>query len=210
MSLPLVKICGITNFSDALFSATAGANYLGFIFYPKSPPYIDPHKAKEIIRKLPTNVTPVGVFVNEKRETIEQILHKTNIRTIQLSGDESPDDCLGYSVDVWKAFRYTRVEEVNQTKSYNIFAALLDGVKDGLYGGTGTPVDFAIALELKKIHRVVLSGGLNPENIQYALNTIQPYAVDVNSGIEFVPGKKDHDKVKRLFEQLKNTRNSKP
>ncbi len=201
---PLVKICGITNFADALFGAAAGANYLGFIFYQQSPRFIEPSKAREIIRYLPKHVTPVGVFVNEKKETIERIIKETDIKTIQLSGDELPDDCLGFSVNVWKAFRIHHVNEINQAMNYNISAALLDGTKEGLYGGTGTLTDYSFALELRKYHPLVLAGGLNPENICEAINNVQPFAVDVNSGVEFVPGKKDHQKIKNLFDTLRS------
>ncbi|MBI3195814.1 MAG: phosphoribosylanthranilate isomerase [Ignavibacteriae bacterium] len=198
----LVKICGITNFADALFCATAGANYLGFIFYEKSPRYIHPSKAREIIRNLPSSALPVGVFVNEKRETIERTIRETNIKIIQLSGDESPDDCSDFSVEVWKAFRLTKHDEVNQSKEYKISAALLDGSNNGMYGGTGTHADYSIAQELKKIHRLVFAGGLNPENICEAIHAVQPFAVDVNSGVELVPRKKDHHKIKLLFDNL--------
>ncbi|MBI5217161.1 MAG: phosphoribosylanthranilate isomerase [Ignavibacteriae bacterium] len=199
---PLVKICGITNFADALFCATAGANYLGFIFYENSPRYIQPSKAREIIRNLPSSATPVGVFVNEMREIIERTIRETTIKLIQLSGDESPDDCSEFSVEVWKAFRLSKHDEVNQTKEYKISAALLDGSSNGLYGGTGNHADYSIAQELKKIHRLVFAGGLNPDNICEAIHTVQPFAVDINSGIELVPGKKNHQKVKLLFDKL--------
>ncbi|TAK65796.1 MAG: phosphoribosylanthranilate isomerase, partial [Bacteroidetes bacterium] len=105
MTKPLVKICGITNFADALFCATAGADFLGFIFYKKSPRFIEPNKAREIIKKLPASVASVGVFVNESRVTIEKIIKEARIAIIQLSGDELPDDCTGFPVKVWKVFR---------------------------------------------------------------------------------------------------------
>ncbi len=200
----LVKICGITNFADALFCASAGANYLGFIFYEKSPRYIQPSKAREIIRNLPPSVKPVGVFVNEKRETIERTIRETTIKLIQLSGDESPDDCSEFSVEVWKAFRLTTHDEVHQSKEYRISAALLDGSKNGMYGGTGTTANYSVALELKEIHKLILAGGLNPDNICEAIHAVQPFAVDVNSGVELVPGKKDHQKIKLLFDKILN------
>ncbi len=206
MPSPLVKICGITKLEDALFCSSAGANFLGFIFYTKSPRYITHRHVREIIEQLPSTVTPVGVFVNESREVINDIILKTNIRIIQLSGDESPDDCLGYPIDVWKAFRIDKIDEVQQTTAFQISAALLDGVKGKEYGGTGVPADISVANEIKKYHRLVLAGGLNPENVSSMIRQTQPYAIDVNSGVEISPGKKDHNKVKQLFENISKNR----
>jgi phosphoribosylanthranilate isomerase len=196
---PRVKICGITNREDALFCAHSGADALGFIFYTESPRYIDPAKAKLIIDTLPPFVTPVGVFVNERRERIEQITRETGIRAIQLSGDETPDDCRNHLAAVIKAFRIRSMAEVEIIRNYRLSSALLDGAKDGVYGGSGIKADFSIAIEMKKYFPLILSGGLSPENIIDAINTVAPYAVDINSGIERLPGIKDHEKVTLLF-----------
>ncbi len=199
---PRVKICGITNAEDALYCANAGADALGFIFYEKSPRYIDPGESTEIIGHLPPFIVPVGIFVNEKRGVIERTIVKTGIRVIQLSGDERPEDCLGYSVKVVKAFRINNRADIEKVSHYTISAAMLDGAKDGSYGGSGSLADFSIALEMKRIHPLILAGGLNPDNVPHAIQTVQPYAIDVNSGVEIAPGKKDHVKVDLLFERL--------
>jgi len=197
-----VKICGITNREDALRCIDAGANALGFIFYRKSPRYIEPSVAANIISNLPPYVASIGVFVNEKRSFIAQTITATNIRIIQLHGDEMPDDCQGYPVKVWKALRFTSMNEVSTAERYSIAAALIDGVHNNLYGGTGTLANFSIASAVKQFHPVVLAGGLNPDNILSAIQHVQPYAIDVNSGIERSPGKKDHKKIASLFNQL--------
>ncbi len=203
MTNPKVKICGITNLEDALFCTEVGVDALGFIFYERSSRFIEPSKAASIIRQLPPTVTPVGVFVNAKREVVERAICATGIRVIQLSGNELPDDCEGYATDVWKAFRVRSSDQVVAIGKYKIRAALIDGANDGEYGGTGTLPDFSIARELKKFHRLVLAGGLNPLNAVDAIRSVRPYAIDINSGVELLPGKKDHAKVKSLFEQLR-------
>lgn len=200
---PLVKICGITNLEDAVFCAHAGADALGFIFYEKSPRHIDPSKAAGIIKHLPSAVMAIGVFVNQRRETIEEIIRLTHLGGIQLSGDESPEDCEGFTAPTWKAFRIRDVKDVDQIKQYDVSAVMLDGASGNEYGGSGRLADFSVAVEMKKHHRLVLSGGLNPENISDALERVQPYGVDVNSGIEIAPGKKNPQKVKLLFDQLR-------
>ena len=201
---PLVKVCGLTTLDDALYCARAGAGALGFIFYKDSLRYISPDAAADIISKLPEYVTPVGVFVNESRTNIENIIGQTHIRLIQLCGDESPADCLGYNVKVWKAFRIRDQEEVARTKEYTISAAMLDGAGQGQYGGSGHLPDFSIACEMKEYHPVVLAGGLSPDTVLQAIGAVYPYAIDINSGVETEPGKKDHAKVKLLFERVSN------
>ena len=200
--MPCIKICGMTNLEDALFCANSGANAIGFIFYKKSSRYISPTSAEEIIKKLPHPVVPVGVFVNERRRVIEQIISTTKIRTLQLSGNESPEDCLGFGLDVWKAFRIKNQNEIDALRRYTIAIALLEGAKNGLYGGSGDLPDLSVASELKKVHLLGIAGGLSPDNILGVINSVQPSIVDVNSGVESAPGKKDHCKIKLLFDRL--------
>lgn len=199
---PQVKICGITNLDDARFCAHAGADALGFIFYKSSPRYIDPSAAAEIIEQLPGYITPVGVFVNEQRSVIEKTIAATGIRIAQLSGSERPKDCQGYPVKVWKAFRIRAYEAIEETRGYPIAAAMLDGASDEVFGGSGQLPDFAIACEMKEYHPLILAGGLNPENVVKAIRTVLPFGIDLNSGIESAPGKKDHDMIRLLFERL--------
>jgi len=200
---PLIKICGITNEKDALFCSEMGANFLGFNFYKQSPRYIEPSNAARIIHKLSSSINPVGIFVNENRERIERIITRTGIRLLQLSGDESPKDCSGYQIPVWKTFRIRNRDEVSAVQQYSIAAVMLDGAKEK-FGGSGELADFSIATEMKKYHKLVLAGGLNPENVLDAVKNVQPYAIDINSGVELEPGKKDQRKVFALFKQLSN------
>lgn len=199
---PRVKLCGITNLRDALCCAEAGADYLGFIFYRKSARYINPEQARAIIRKLPEKIIPVGVFVNEERTSVNAVIASTGIRLIQLSGDELPGDCENYSVPVWKAFRFSEHEDARHAADYRLDAALLDGAREGEYGGSGRLADMSIARSMKSYHRLVLAGGLSPVNILDAIARVEPFAVDVNSGVELNRGIKDHTKVYELFRQI--------
>ena len=199
---PRVKICGITNLKDALYCTDAGADALGFIFYKKSSRYIEPDKAALIIKELPRYITPVGVFVNERRANIKQVVLKTRLKIIQLSGDETPTDCTGFSTKVWKTFRIREQQKIEYIKEYSISAAMLDGATNSMYGGSGILADFSVALAMKDIHPLILAGGLNTDNILQAIQTVQPFAVDINSGVESAPGKKDHSKIALLFQTL--------
>src|SRR5262245_14748294 len=140
--IPRIKICGITNLEDALFCSQMGAHALGFIFYRKSPRFIEPSKAGMIIRHLPPSVTPVGVFVDEPRENITSLIRQAGLKTVQLSGDGPASHCDGYEVEVWKAFRIRERQQVERTKEYTIAAALLEGASDAELGGSGKLPDF--------------------------------------------------------------------
>ncbi len=200
---PLVKICGITSRKDALLCAGAGADFLGFIFYRNSPRYIEPELAREIIADIPGYVTPVGVFVNESREIIIETVAQTGIRLIQLSGDEGPAECEGFGQKVWKAFRFRNSEEIQVMAGYrDLAAAMIDGARAPLYGGSGEQADFSIASEMKKYFPLILAGGLDPDNIAESIRSVMPHGVDVNSGVESEPGKKDRAKVEKLFERI--------
>ena len=199
---PRVKICGITNAADAEICVESGVDALGFIFYKKSPRYIEPSRAKEIISSLPPFVTPVGVFVNEARDIIDDISRLTGIRALQFSGDESPAECNGYSLSTIKAFRFSTVEEVSKIDRYTTSLIMIDGAKDGEYGGTGNLVDFSIAAKISEHHPLMLAGGLRPDNVIEAVKIVKPYAIDVNSGVEMEPGRKDSKKIHMLFERL--------
>lgn len=198
-----VKICGITNFDDAQYSAEEGAAALGFIFYDKSPRYIDPEKAGRIISSLPGDVLTVGVFVNSSHRVIEETIAGTGIKAVQMSGDETPDECLGFSVPVIKAFRPKTMHELAQIAKYKISAALLDGSHNGQYGGTGVQVDPEIAKEAVNFYPVILAGGLGPDNIRETVLAVRPRAIDVNSSLEKTPGKKDFKKISLLFRKLR-------
>lgn len=200
-----VKICGITNEEDAAAAVEAGADALGFIFVESSPRFVAPLDAARIIRSLPPFVIPVGVFVNSAREKIKRTVHVSGIRCIQFHGDESPDEIDGYSVPGYKAFRVGNGFQESKLEAYRCNAFLLDTFVEGLRGGTGVSFDWEIAVSAKSYGNIILSGGLMPENISSAVSKVRPYAVDISSGVETYPGKKDRAKLKALFNAIRTT-----
>jgi phosphoribosylanthranilate isomerase len=199
-----VKICGITRGEDALAAVRAGADAVGFIFSPTSPRYIDPEKAAAIIRLLPGNVTPVGVFVNSPRREIEEVISIAGIRCLQLHGEETAAETGGYDFPVIKAFRVGPHFDPAALSGYTVGAFLLDTYAAHKHGGTGEVFDWTIAREAAARGRIILSGGLNPENVLDAVAAASPFAIDVNSGVEEAPGIKDHDRITRLFEAVRS------
>lgn len=200
-----VKICGITSREDALRAAEAGADALGFIFYAPSPRYVPPGRAAEIVAHLPPFVTPVGVFVNESREKILETVRTVGLRVVQLHGDETPEACGGYPVPVIRALRVDEGFEPETMRAYPVKTFLLDKKKKGLYGGTGETFDWGLARAAKAYGRIVLSGGLGPENVAEAIRTVGPYAVDCGSGVESGPGRKDPEKLAAFFEAIRTS-----
>lgn len=200
-----VKICGITNLEDAEAAVESGADALGFVFFKNSPRYIRPEKASAIIRSLPSFVLSVGVFVNEKRQDLEAILSSTGIDIVQLHGDETPEMC-NLSRRIVKAIRVKSLNSLAPLEEFRnrVSAFLLDTYTPNALGGTGTIFNWDIAAEAKQFGRVILAGGLTPDNVAAAVGHVRPYAVDVSSGVELQKGKKDHDKVKRFIEQAKS------
>lgn len=197
-----VKICGITNVEDALAAVDYGADALGFIFYEKSPRCISPEKAMEIIPHLPPFVTTTGVFVNEDTEKIREIINFTGINVLQLHGDELPESCRIWH-RVIKAFRLRDFTDLKPLEEYRCSAFLLDTYSPESFGGTGQIFNWDIAVEAKRFGRIVLSGGLNPDNIEKAIMYVRPYAVDVSSGIEEKKGKKDLKKMREFIKKAK-------
>lgn len=198
-----VKICGITNLDDALAAAECGADALGFVFYEKSPRYITPETAAHIIKVLPPFISTVGVFVDETNEKINDILHVTGLNIVQLHGDESQEMCDSWS-RVIKAFRIREFTDLERLKDYTVSAYLLDAYDRDMPGGTGQVFNWDIALEAKNLGKVILAGGLNPDNIARAVTRVRPYAVDVSSGVEKIKGKKDIAKMKLFIERTKS------
>lgn len=199
------KICGITNREDAACAVAHGADALGFNFYPRSPRYISPEGAGNIIRTLPPFVTPVGVFVNETRDRIEATVASAGLRAIQLHGDEPPEACAGHSVPVIRAFRVGDGFDIDSLKRYPVNTYLLDTAAKGHYGGTGETFDWAIAQEAASCARIILAGGLTPDNVAEAVRTVRPYAVDISSGVEAAPGKKDHRKLVAFLKAVRSS-----
>ncbi|UCD84400.1 MAG: phosphoribosylanthranilate isomerase [Deltaproteobacteria bacterium] len=198
-----IKICGITNLKDALRAVELGADALGFNFYLKSPRLVSEEMANDIIRQLPPFFVPVGIFVNETSERIKKVVGITGIQAIQLHGDESPEFCSQFSKTIIKAIRVKNHESLKNMNDYKVNAFLLDSYSPK-YGGSGKTINWELAKEAKKYGRIILAGGLNPDNIVKAIKEARPYGVDVCSGVEKEPGKKDHEKLKKLIQAVKN------
>jgi phosphoribosylanthranilate isomerase len=199
-----VKICGITNREDALAAAELGADAVGFVFYPKSPRYVKPEEAGLIISQLPAFVTAVGVFANQGEEEVRRTMEGSGIELAQFQGDETPDFCRGFGPRVLKAIRVKDNESIRQMANYSVRAFVLDTYHKDLFGGTGRPFEWDLALQAKSYGRIVLAGGLTPENVKDAIAKVQPYGVDVSSGVEDQPGKKDHRKIEEFIRHVKN------
>lgn len=197
-----IKICGITNTEDALAAADYGADALGFVFFDRSPRSIKPERAAEIISYLPPFVTAVGVFVNEAPERITAIVRQTGISVVQLHGDEPPDVCRHWN-RVVKALRLKDFTDLRPLERYRVSALLLDTYSPVSYGGTGQIFNWDIAKEARRFGRVILAGGLNPDNVGRAIQWVRPYGVDVSSGIESEKGKKDLRKMRQFIEKAR-------
>ena len=197
-----IKICGITNIEDALLAAELGADALGFIFYPKSPRSVAPEAAREIIAQLPPFVASVGVFVDEAAAVVEELAANVGLDWVQLHGQESPEYCRNLGRKVIKGFRIQDEDSLRRLADYQgaAQALLLDTYKQGQVGGTGTAFDWRLAREAKKYGRIILAGGLSPENVAQAIEVAGPDAVDTASGTEAAPGKKDPAKLRAFFE----------
>ena len=205
MNRAKVKICGITNYQDASIAIGLGVDALGFIFAP-SPRKIDPGEACAIIRSLPPFVTTVGVFVNEKPATIREIIRLCGLDMIQLHGDEPPDFCHAFMPRTIKAFRLKDDLTVESTKLYcgKVRAFLYDTYSEQKKGGTGKTFNWDLAVKGKGLGvPIILSGGITLLNVEPALNTVRPYAIDVNSGVEECPGKKSPILMTKLMETVR-------
>ena len=196
-----IKICGITNEEDALLAVELGADALGFIF-AESPRRIEPEKAKDIIQLLPPFVGKVGVFVDKDRTEIDRIAGLCNLDALQLHGNESPFFCQAFKLKVIKAIRVRNIDTLKTLANYDVDAFLLDAFVPDKHGGTGRTFDWELAVDAKKWGRIILSGGLTPENVAKAIAEVDPYAVDVSSGVEAYPGKKDPEKLRAFFKAV--------
>lgn len=198
-----VKICGITNRADAQDAVDAGADALGFVF-AKSSRQVTKEQARDIIEKLPPFVSPVGVFVDEAVAAIKGICDFCGIHTVQLHGNEDPlyiHDLKGYTMI--KAFRIQDEDDLACLSPYKPHAFLLDSYVRGVMGGTGVAFNWEIARQAHKYGTIILSGGLTAENVAEAVRIVKPYAVDVSSGVELSPGKKDKVLMKRFIMNAK-------
>ena len=201
------KICGITNLDDANVAVENGASAIGFIFYEKSPRTISINNAKSISKHLPKTIARVGVFVNHEKDFIHEAISKVPLDMIQLHSDETPDFCNQFDVAILKALRIKNEASLSIVDQYDVAVFLLDTFSNDQYGGTGETFDWSV-LNRKFKTPIILSGGLNPENILDAIDAVNPSAVDVNSGVESFPGKKDYNKLKSLFKNLNKTQST--
>jgi len=198
-----VKICGITTLDDALMAVAAGADALGFVFFEKSPRCINPVAAAKIIAKLPPFVQTVGLFVNEEIEQINWTADFCGLDVVQLHGDEIPEDCQAVNRRIIKAFRVQNIVSIDPLKKYQVSGYLLDAWCPDCYGGTGKTFNWEVAAAARQYGRIILAGGLSPDNVAEAVRVVQPYGVDVSSGVESAPGKKDGEKVKAFIKRAK-------
>ena len=195
-----VKICGITSVSDANAAAEAGADALGFMFWDKSPRAVSLGAAAEIVRQLPPFIVKVGVFVNAEEDLVIRAIRECGLNLLQFHGDETPEYCLQFGLMSMKAFRMRDAGSLKALANYPTDAWLLDGYTPGKPGGTGEQFNWDLAVEAVKLGRpIFLAGGLTPENVGEAVTRVQPYAVDVSSGVEAAPGRKDHAKVREFI-----------
>ena len=200
-----VKICGITNLEDAKGAVEAGADFLGFVFYKKSKRYLRPLPAKKIIEKLPKTVLKVGVFVNQTPVEVKKIAEICSLDLLQFHGDESPEYLRSFKAyKTIKAFRVKERFSVAELKRYRPTLFLFDSFKKEAFGGTGEAFDWDLLKPLKKMKTPFLvSGGLTPKNVGELISHIQPFAVDVSSGVEKAPGKKDKKLIKNFINAVK-------
>ncbi len=203
MNRLFVKICGVTNADDAICALENGADAIGFNFYPSSKRYILPEQAREISEALDVSILRVGVFVNPARDYVDATMREVALNAIQFSGNESPDDVHGYKVKIFKAIHITGVESLAAMKSYAVDAFLLDTHRDGNFGGTGGTFDWDVARKAKQFGKVILAGGLTPQNVSAAVRLVRPYGVDVSSGVESLPGIKDHKKIRDFIRRAR-------
>ena len=201
-----VKICGITSAADAQAAIEAGANLIGFNFYAKSPRQISEGQAAEIRSKLPKKVKAVGIFVNWLPADVITLRSSVRLDAVQLHGDESPETVaeIALVVPAIKAFRVEPEFPITALDEYSrAFAFLFDAAHTGQYGGTGRTTDWDVARRASLKHRIILAGGLKVENVAAAVRIVRPYGIDVASGVESSPGKKDHDLLREFIKEVR-------
>ncbi len=210
--MTVVKICGITNVDDARAAMEAGADMLGFIFYPPSPRYVTPERAFEIISVVRRSsfVRFVGVFVNESLEHVRGVMETASLDLAQLHGKESPEFVREFGTRAYKSLQATDLDTARALMANyraavdgNMPAFIVDAPPAKLPGGNGIIADWSVAREIAREFPILLAGGLNPENVREAIEMVQPFGVDVSSGVERAPGLKDHAKVREFIERVK-------
>lgn len=207
MSAVKVKICGITNAADAAAAVEAGADALGFVFYAKSPRCVEAPLVKRIVAGLPPFVLPVGVFVNEEAKRVRDLMDECGLALAQLHGDETAAYCESLGRPLLKAFRLRGPASLLALAEFKgrvgVRGFVLDAFSAAAYGGTGEVTDWALAAEVARHAPVLLAGGLTANNVAEAVRTVKPYGVDVSSGVEAGPGKKDRTKIEAFIHAAK-------
>lgn len=200
-----IKVCGITSVADAMAAVDAGVDALGFMLWSKSKRAVNVQEAAKIARLLPPFVSKVGVFVNPTAEEVKEAVAEVGLDTIQLHGEETPDFCWQFApTKVVKAFRIKNAESLKTLPTYETDAWLLDSYVAGEQGGTGAVFNWDLAVQAKDSGRpIILAGGLTPENIAEAVHEVWPYGVDVSSGVESAPGKKDAEMIRRFVRRVR-------
>jgi len=201
-----VKVCGITSYDDAMIVLDQGVDALGFNFFPSSPRYIHPADARLIIRRIPPFVVTVGLFVNAgEPDQVSETARMAGVQVLQLHGDETPEYCRELADwPIIKALRIGKGEVPENLEEYPVRGFLLDVKDDILFGGTGRSFDWSLAKGIKRIRPIILAGGLRPENVREAIRVVEPYGVDVCSGVESIPGKKDAGKLIKFMSEVRN------
>ena len=207
MTAVKIKICGITNHDDAQAAIDAGADALGFVFYKSSPRWVQPDVVRRIVAALPPFVLPVGVFVNEDGKVVRDLMDACGLAVAQLHGDETAAYCEQLGRPAWKAVRLKDAGSFLALAEYKgragVRGVLIDAFSESVYGGTGRRADWTWAAEAARHAPVILAGGLTPENVHEAVRIVRPYGVDVSSGVEVSPGKKDPHKLAAFIAAVK-------
>ncbi|MDE0042443.1 MAG: phosphoribosylanthranilate isomerase [Candidatus Poribacteria bacterium] len=198
-----VKICGITNLEDALTAVESGADALGFVFVPDTPRFVKPDQVAAVVAELPPFITTVGLFASKDAAKIRTIANQCRLDAIQLHADVTPEFCSNLDRRVIKAIRVKDESSLSILSDYDVNAFLLDAYVEGKMGGTGKVFDWNLALQAKDYGRIIVAGGLNPDNVAQAVRRVKPYGVDVSSGVELVPGRKDPDKVGKFINAVR-------
>jgi phosphoribosylanthranilate isomerase len=207
----LVKICGITRADDAEAAVAAGAGALGFIFWPNSPRFVDPYRARAIVSRLPPFVVPVGVFVNQPPAYVKGVAALVGLGAVQLHGDEDPAYLAGIRYPVIKSVSAGNDARNDGLDAWSPRTMLLIDVHDPVNrGGTGRTIDWTAAAAIARRRPALLAGGLTPDNVAEAVAHVQPFGIDVSSGVERSPGLKDHARIRALFEAVNGNNSSRP
>lgn len=202
---PRVKICGITTVEDGVHAVRCGADALGLVFYAKSSRCVTAEQARRIVAALPPLVTTVGLFVNHPPLEITEIARFCGLDVLQLHGDETPEQCQLPPWRVIKALRVRDQQSLDDMAAYPVSGILLDAWQADSYGGTGHCFNWQLAVQAVQQRPIILAGGLTPANVAEAVKTVRPYAVDVSSGVESAPGRKDPELVAAFIRNAKHS-----